>query len=135
MELLLNLVWMALTFGAFCAFLHKWPSSRHPTAAPVAKSLLALGCVTVLLFPIVSASDDLHPTQAVMEESSKRIQLNSLQLSHGHSAAPVLPALLVCVLLALMVAHFLSQPVHVARAVEQERVPCDGRSPPVFSVI
>ena len=36
--------------------------------------LLALGCVLVLLFPVISATDDLHAMRAEMEESpvSKR---------------------------------------------------------------
>ncbi len=39
------------------------------------RSLLALGCLLALLFPVVSASDDLHPLRAEAEEStiSKRI--------------------------------------------------------------
>lgn len=32
--------------------------------------LLALGCVLVLLFPVISASDDLHAMRAEMEDSS-----------------------------------------------------------------
>jgi hypothetical protein len=32
--------------------------------------LLALGCALVLLFPVISASDDLHVMRAEMEDSS-----------------------------------------------------------------
>lgn len=32
--------------------------------------LLALGCVLVLLFPVISATDDLHAMRAEVEESS-----------------------------------------------------------------
>jgi hypothetical protein len=34
------------------------------------QTLLALGCTLVLLFPVISASDDLHAMRAEMEDSS-----------------------------------------------------------------
>lgn len=80
MELLLNLIWILLAVLAFLGFLQSRRLCGHLTRAPYRKSLLALACGVLLLFPVVSASDDLHPTQAVMEEASKRIQ---------HSVAPL----------------------------------------------
>ena len=75
MELLLNLIWLTLALGAFwpsCAASAPLPGWRK---IPYRRSLIALACVALLLFPVVSASDDLHPAQAVVEEASKRVQL------------------------------------------------------------
>ena len=74
MELLLNLVWMSLVPLAVFGFLRGRSVSDHLAGVPYRKSLVALGFAMVLLFPVVSASDDLHPTKAVVEEASKRVK-------------------------------------------------------------
>src|ERR1700683_4434217 len=69
MELLLNLAWMLLALPAYWL----WRRDAGMRAARWVSSvecLLALGCVLVLLFPVISASDDLHAMRAEMEDSS-----------------------------------------------------------------
>jgi hypothetical protein len=73
MELLLNLAWLFLAVPAFWL----WHGSR--TSSLVRKftalqCVLALGCMLVILFPVVSATDDLCAMRNEMEESpaSKR---------------------------------------------------------------
>jgi hypothetical protein len=71
MELLLNLLWLLLAMPAFWL----WRSSR--TAPQIGKfqgfqTFLALGCLLVILFPVVSATDDLHAMRAEMEESQSK---------------------------------------------------------------
>jgi hypothetical protein len=69
MELLLNLAWMLLALPAYWL----WRRDTEVRAARWVSSLqclLALGCVLVLLFPVISASDDLHAMRAEMEDSS-----------------------------------------------------------------
>jgi hypothetical protein len=71
MELFLNLVWLLLAMPAYCL----WRKARRGPNVEGHSSLqylLALGCALVLLFPVVSATDDLHAMRAEMEESSKR---------------------------------------------------------------
>lgn len=71
MELLLNLVWLLLALPAYCL----WRKARRGPSVGGRSSLqylLALGCALVLLFPVVSATDDLHAMRPEMEESSKR---------------------------------------------------------------
>jgi hypothetical protein len=71
MELLLNLAWMLLALPAYWL----WRQDRSARAARRVSSLqclLALGCVLVLLFPVISASDDLHVMRAEMEESTSK---------------------------------------------------------------
>ncbi len=69
MELLLNVAWLLLVLPAYWLFRRDAPA-RPARRITSVQSLLALGCVLVLLFPVISASDDLHVMRAEMEESS-----------------------------------------------------------------
>lgn len=69
MELLLNLAWFVLAVPAYLL----WRSSRAANRRYGFSSLqcfLVLGCVLVLLFPVISATDDLHAMRNEIEESS-----------------------------------------------------------------
>ena len=73
MELLLNLAWLLLVLPAYWL----WRSARSVPAARKFHSLqclLALACMLVILFPVISATDDLCAMRSEMEESpaSKR---------------------------------------------------------------
>jgi hypothetical protein len=70
MELLLNLVWLTLALPAIWIWQHGPARPGHSRDHSRLCSCLLLTCVLVLLFPVVSASDDLHPMRAEMEESS-----------------------------------------------------------------
>lgn len=69
MELLLNLLWLMLALPAVL-ILRRGPVLGNGGPLCRSRSLLLLGCVLVLLFPVVSASDDLHALRQEMEESS-----------------------------------------------------------------
>src|ERR1700691_6022123 len=71
MELLLNIAWVLLALPA-CWLWRRNAEARQIRRLSGLQCLLALGCVLVLLFPVVSATDDLHTMRAEMEESSKR---------------------------------------------------------------
>jgi hypothetical protein len=66
MELLLNLAWLLLILPGYWL----WRRSTHSRHANSRQCLLALGCAFVLLFPVISASDDLHAMRAEMEDPS-----------------------------------------------------------------
>jgi hypothetical protein len=66
MEFILNLAWLLLTFPAYLVWRDARARDRHGLGSVT--SLLALGCALILLFPVVSATDDLHPMQAEFEE-------------------------------------------------------------------
>lgn len=73
MELLLNLAWLLLALPAYWL----WRDSRsahHGRRFASLQVLLTLGCMLVILFPVISASDDLVAMRAEMEETpvSKR---------------------------------------------------------------
>ena len=133
MELLLNLVWVALALMALSAFQRRRRCCTWTARVPYLKALLALACTLVLLFPVVSASDDLHPTQAVFEDASKRIHQFVSPLQQGHISAPLgtLPALLAIYLLSsLLVLKWRRPDASAARVLVRERLPRIGRSPP-----
>lgn len=69
MELLLNLAWVLLALPAYWLWLQDGGARAGRRVSPL-QCLLALGCALVLLFPVISASDDLHVMRAEMEESA-----------------------------------------------------------------
>jgi hypothetical protein len=73
MELLLNLAWLLLALPA-CWLWRSSRSGRGCHRSTSLQCLLALAAALVMLFPVVSATDDLHAMRAEMEESpaSKR---------------------------------------------------------------
>jgi hypothetical protein len=73
MELLLNLTWILMVLPGYWLW-RRSVSARSARKVTALQCLLALGCVLVLLFPVISATDDLHAMRAEMEESpaSKR---------------------------------------------------------------
>jgi hypothetical protein len=69
MELLLNLAWVLLALPAYWLW-RRDAGLRLGRGVTALQCLLALGCALVLLFPVISASDDLHAMRAEMEESA-----------------------------------------------------------------
>ena len=70
MELLLNLVWLMLALPAVLLLRRGPVLGRSSGYLGRSRSFLILGCVLVLLFPVVSVTDDLHALRQEMEESS-----------------------------------------------------------------
>jgi hypothetical protein len=85
-ELLLNCLWLTLALPAI------WIWRRERRSAGLAgypyrcRSLVLLGCLLALLFPTVSATDDLHAMSLVMEESSPATRIVK---QSGGSKSPV----------------------------------------------
>ena|SRR5271168_1061371 len=69
MELLLNLAWLLLALPAYWLW-RRSADARGVRKVSALQCLLALGCAVVLLFPVISATDDLHAMRSEMEESS-----------------------------------------------------------------
>jgi hypothetical protein len=85
MELLLNLAWLLLALPAFLL----WRGCRSASAGrrlTAVQCLLALGCMLVILFPVVSATDDLRVMRAEMEEST--VSKRSIGQSSGERLSP-----------------------------------------------
>jgi hypothetical protein len=69
MELLLNLAWLLMALPAYWLW-RRGADLRLAHKVNALQCLLALGCTLVLLFPVISATDDLHAMRAEMEESA-----------------------------------------------------------------
>jgi hypothetical protein len=69
MELLLNLLWLMLALPALLIWRHDPTSARALGRFARSRSFVLLSCLLALLFPIVSATDDLHPIRTEIEES------------------------------------------------------------------
>jgi hypothetical protein len=75
MELFLNLCWLSLLVPACLLWRRRvlflgLHSRSASSVVPPLVFLSVLACALVLLFPVISATDDLHAMRAEMEESS-----------------------------------------------------------------
>ena len=88
MELFLNLCWLGLLLPAYWLWQRR-PSSDHSTRTSIV-FICTLGCALVLLFPVISATDDLHAMRPEMEESERAFrqanQTGSNLDQFGHSS-------------------------------------------------
>jgi hypothetical protein len=83
MEVLLNLLWFALCILAAWYWLQRWRHSGPRRSAAI--QLSALACLLVLLFPVISATDDLYAAQLAIEIPGT--QKSSKGFLSGRSAA------------------------------------------------
>jgi hypothetical protein len=92
MELLLNILWLLLALPAIIVW--RRAASMEAQHSQL-RSLFLLSCMLMLLFPVVSASDDVHPVCAEIGESgaSKRVvkQISSAGMA-AWSMTGALPA-------------------------------------------
>jgi hypothetical protein len=81
MELLLNLAWILLAVPAY--WLWRRDAGARRVSGP--QCLLALGCALVLLFPVISATDDLHAMRAEIEDAA--ISKRAVRQAGGEKAS------------------------------------------------
>jgi hypothetical protein len=70
MELLLNLAWLTLVLPAIWMWRHESVCPADGCRLNRIRPFLLFSCVLVLLFPVISATDDLHALRQEIEESS-----------------------------------------------------------------
>jgi hypothetical protein len=132
MELTLNLFWLLLTIPA----LWLWWQARGAgvRGRQVRPSAMVLGCLLLLLFPVVSATDDLQAMRPEIEESRTGDLARVSQ--HGRFSASsnpwagiaILPSSALRVfphftILAIAIAHVVELRASVETAVRGERGP------------
>ncbi len=128
MESLLNIVWVLVSLGFGCAALSHFvyrPQRRHSVGIAV----LALIVISVLLFPVISVTDDLNPMLFASEDATRR-------MSAGHGvAAPAIAAILFVGSLLLLSGLVRLGTIHgeapLALAREGFAHALRGRAPPV----
>jgi hypothetical protein len=134
MEIILNIFWGLIAVGAFWF----WRSEKY-RGAPGSRSttplgVLALACALILLFPVISLTDDLHAEQAVMEDGSGCVVKASVVTQGGSrsgrfhfSSIVAAPGTLVAVL--VVVSQVLPVQFHLHWILPIP--PSHGRAPPV----
>ncbi|MGD0222553.1 MAG: hypothetical protein ABSF71_09450 [Terriglobia bacterium] len=70
MEVLLNTIWLLVAIGAFLYWRpEKYKGTPRAHGHDTTFGILALACALVLLFPVISLTDDLNAEQFTMEDS------------------------------------------------------------------
>ena len=75
MEQLLNLVWASVALAALCAFWLQQRTYQESSKVSYLKASVALVTLLIMLFPVISVSDDFHPAMAALDEPAKRLSL------------------------------------------------------------
>ncbi len=135
MEVVLNNLWLLVAIGAF--FYWRPEKCRKAPEVPnrsTTFAVVALACALVLLFPVISLTDDLNAEQVAMEDSSRTIMKARVlaQECVRVSRSPFMPA--------VATAAFSADPLHVFLGsvvlVEAHLFCCtlisphEGRAPP-----
>jgi len=107
MELLLNLLWLLLVMTAF------WVWGRQDRSLGSLHCLLVLACGVVLLFPVVSATDDLQAMRPELVESSplkRALKQGTIEKASGQNQFPKPPAILTFIFAVRPCVQFCGQP-------------------------
>jgi hypothetical protein len=96
MELLLNLLWLTLALPAIWMWRREPVFARGHRRFARTRPFVLLGCALMLLFPVVSATDDIQAMRQEMEESSpsRVVRSGGEKSQPGLSSAGSSPALL-----------------------------------------
>ena len=138
MELLLNLAWLLLVLPAYGVW-RQGAVAKRPNRFNSLQGLLALGCLLVLLFPIISATDDVHAMRAEMEEpgASKRSVRQasqdkfSVKVSRLHNSPAILEN---ASAFALSCDGWRESVIASSSPLAAPSILRAGRAPPVFSL-
>ena len=134
-ELLLNLIWVAIALSALAVFGVRLSGHTPEHGTLHLTAWIALLTVIIVLFPVISVSDDFHPVVASSEDPARRILHMSTSL-HQAKVAPSIVSL-GSILLLLTLTAAVALPTWFTRATLDgilacARGPQEGRSPPCF---
>lgn len=138
MELILNLVWAVLALSSYALLFRHLAIRRlrYSSGPRQWQCIVALTCVLLILFPVISLTDDLHELQATAEEASSCAVIKRCAAHHESPAARTIhqaPYLLATVAIRISWAAVgtaaVFQTAHLRPALER---PAPGRAPPVL---
>jgi hypothetical protein len=135
MELLLNLCWLSLALPAYWLWQREKSTGTKSQHFLHWNCVLVLGCMLMLLFPVVSATDDLHAMRPEVEESNRSKHISRQTVDSSSSRLNIIggsPALLTPV--SLFDTQFQAIEVitnHMSGVCIHTRIGLDsGRAPP-----
>lgn len=82
MEVLLNTIWLLVAVGALLFWRPVKRFGAQKSRQSQSFGILALVCTLVLLFPVISLTDDLHAEQVAMEDSCRPL-MKARNTVHG----------------------------------------------------
>jgi hypothetical protein len=93
MEAALNLLWLTLTVCALFAWKLRWSRQPLPKSRFLSPNIrfIALCCALVLLFFVISVSDDLQQATGLIEDSASRSSSpfkSKFSTANGHDTTP-----------------------------------------------
>jgi hypothetical protein len=89
MELFLNLLWFALSLAALWIWRSRWVSEAAFSHSDPWRQWTAFSCAAVLMFFVVSLSDDLRAEYPLFDESStSRRPSANIDAQHGALSSP-----------------------------------------------
>lgn len=92
MELLLNLIWAVISAAALLAWICRRRNSSSDVLPEMLRGVVVVVCILVLLFPVISISDDLSQTLSMAEGNRLQDVLKAPDL-RGVLVSTTLPAL------------------------------------------
>ena len=131
-ELLLNLAWLLLALPAYWLWRDSRSSHDGHRAASI-QILLTLGCMLVILFPVISASDDLQAMRSEMEETPASKRSICQKCGETASAAKWQSQPLAALVSDFSIAPERARnavPIHLLFTPELHRIELPARAPP-----
>jgi hypothetical protein len=141
MELALNLIWVCVAlFGIALLVNNLSRASGHPAGRPGnLQKIIAMSCALIILFFVISMTDDLHDQEIFVEESkSQRVMTGAGSLSPAAAHPTVAPPFLLffgfmsSFDVALPAVGRLVEPLEVSFTAPISLSPLCGRAPPVL---
>lgn len=139
MELALNLAWALIAAASYVLLFRRLaiPRFGHGHGPRRWQCIVALTCALLILFPVISLTDDLHEIQATAEEAAASVVIKRCVGSHESPPARTIQQ--IPYLFAAVSTHFAWTVVGAAAVLESAflrpvlQQPAPGRAPPVLS--
>lgn len=95
MELLLNLIWVAISVAALLTWIFLRKSSCSRDNPEMLRGLTVVVCILALLFPVISMSDDLSQAVSLAEGARLQDMLKAPDLRGIYHSPAVVPEIIV----------------------------------------
>jgi len=135
LELFLNLVWVFVVTASLLLWRRLCPASESRCHRPIT-ALVALGCILVLLFPVISATDDLHVAEFAIEDSGRKVLRQIMPdapsaANHSHSIFAAATPVFCLATPLFLTSALVSQPRHPF-LTSSYRASVPNRAPPAL---
>jgi hypothetical protein len=128
MEIFLNLAWMAVAFVSVVL----WLRSERRTGKELRLPMIAMAMLLLILFPVISVSDDLWSIQSPAETDSAQRRDHAAPCPHCLLPAVTTPLASLLALFRPEIQYVSPQPMSATRAYQNPaRDSVENRPPPI----